>query len=153
MIGNWIINTPGTRTFRRELYETYCEKSGDKTCTPNLFYKELKRYGFKERKGKTRDFLDVSIADEPVNNTLDVTAQRMDKRGYVYFITDGELVKIGSAKNVYDRLRVLQVSNGKRLVILKTLYFDNRYQGERIMHELFENRRVFGEWFDILGVL
>ena len=151
MIEQWLLRTDGTRTSRTDLFALYIERSGD-NCTPNAFYRKVRACGFKERKGVTRDFLDVSIRDVAGESLPIRSSRKLVKSGYVYFITDGELVKIGCSKNVNLRLMELQVGNGNALTILKTIFVENRFKVEAAMHDIFANRRVHGEWFDILDL-
>lgn len=67
----------------------------------------------------------------------------------VYFISDGFFVKIGRATNVFERLRELQIANPSRLIIL-AVYPSCKADvadDEKMYHELFEEKRVRGEWF------
>ena len=143
-VENWLGQRKGLRTERRVLYLEYLRKSND-DITPNEFYRILRKLGYKEVKGVTRDFKDCYILDNPI-------LKIHDKSGYVYFITDGELVNIGCSKDVPERLNALQVSTGKRLLLLKSIYFDYKIIGERMFHNLFEKKRVRGEWYDILYI-
>lgn len=66
----------------------------------------------------------------------------------VYFITDGEYVKIGKASCVVNRLKSLQTGNARRLRVLYV--YEGGYDVERIMHKIFKNYRVdTSEWFRI----
>lgn len=63
----------------------------------------------------------------------------------VYFIQDGDRIKIGFSKNPEKRLSDLQVSNSRPLVLLGTMK-GGRGTEQRI-HTLFEHLRITGEWF------
>ena len=70
----------------------------------------------------------------------------------VYFISDvcSGMVKIGLAKNAYARLADLQVANPNKLKLVKRFIFDCRHRAtkaERILHIIFEDFSVRGEWF------
>ena len=69
----------------------------------------------------------------------------------VYFITDGEFIKIGIAKDVKSRLKALQTGNPKELFILKTIeYGDGEvYYQESMFHNKFAKTRAVGEWFSM----
>lgn len=65
--------------------------------------------------------------------------------GRVYFITDGELIKIGYSGAPEVRLSDLQTHSGRELEILKTI--PGTYEDERRLHTQFSHLRVRGEWF------
>lgn len=81
---------------------------------------------------------------------------------YVYFITDGQYVKIGKAKNVKERIKELQSGNGRKLSVLFTIQAPNicyspndnlAYAIESFLHKTFKDYRLQGEWFDILNII
>ena len=60
------INDPDARTDRRTLYDAYknyCYSEGRKEITPNGFYKALNNKGYKQIKGKTRDFIGLKLTN------------------------------------------------------------------------------------------
>ena len=69
------------------------------------------------------------------------------KTEYVYFISDGEFVKIGVSKNYQMRLVSLQTANPRKLKLLGVLEGDS-YE-ERNLHNQFDQFRVGGEWFEL----
>jgi len=79
---------------------------------------------------------------------------------YIYFITDGEFVKIGIANNPIERLLTLQIGNARELKPLFTIpiykrlsYFRDNYVAndlELFLHKGFGDNHIRGEWFDIL---
>ena len=73
----------------------------------------------------------------------------LHRSGFVYFITDGEFVKIGVADNVEKRLKELQTGNPKELTVVRSVYCENPYYAEKLFHDLFRYKRVNGEWFKI----
>lgn len=66
---------------------------------------------------------------------------------YIYFISDGDLVKIGRAVNVTKRLRAMQTSTVKPLTVLAA--FLGHVSLEREIHRKFATARVRGEWFTL----
>lgn len=63
----------------------------------------------------------------------------------VYFITDGEYVKIGKADNPFQRLKDLQVSNVKILKIICLI--PGGSEMEQRLHRYFSDCKIRGEWF------
>lgn len=70
-----------------------------------------------------------------------------DANTYVYAIQAGEdgPVKIGTALRPWERLATLQTANPVRLRGVAVWWGSQRE--ERVVHELFADRRLEGEWF------
>jgi len=64
----------------------------------------------------------------------------------VYFITDGEFIKIGKANDPIERMRTMQTGNARELKMLG-YYEDYDEELESYMHKAFAKDRVRGEWF------
>lgn len=84
---------------------------------------------------------------------------------FVYFITDGEYVKIGKGLPVH-RMKSCQTGNARRLRLLFTIpigpipkdsteawRISAGRTAEDILHNLFGKYNINGEWFDILGLI
>lgn len=69
----------------------------------------------------------------------------------IYFICDGDFVKIGISDNPEKRLSHLQTSNPKKLTLLYTM--DGNETLEKLLHSIFSQYRVRGEWFEYTGSL
>lgn len=63
----------------------------------------------------------------------------------VYFITDGEAVKIGSASDVRRRVASIQALHHRELVVLGTA--PGGFRLERKLHRELAAYRIRGEWF------
>lgn len=63
----------------------------------------------------------------------------------VYFISDGEAVKIGFSHSVMQRLKNLQTNHPRPLELLATV--PGPWELERELHQKFAHLRVQGEWF------
>lgn len=101
------------------------------------------------------DERNVNKAKKAVSKYKNGIKNRIDpnlKDGYVYLITDEKYVKIGVAKSVENRIKTLQTGNPKQLRLIKTIHTYNPYKLETDLHNLFENKRVNNEWFDVLDV-
>jgi len=70
---------------------------------------------------------------------------------FVYCIYDGTAVKIGKARDVKSRVKMLQTGNPNRLVPLFAAAFPCGMAGsvERSMLECFEDRKMVGEWLNV----
>jgi hypothetical protein len=64
---------------------------------------------------------------------------------YVYFVGDGELVKIGRTINMEGRLAALQTSHHRKLELLALAVGDPK--SETTLHRRFSAGRTRGEWF------
>lgn len=65
-------------------------------------------------------------------------------------LADDNSVKIGVSNNVKYRMNVLENQTGK--TILKYYYTpqcSNSFEIESKMHKIFNNKKIYGEWFDI----
>ena len=82
--------------------------------------------------------------------------ERENAKSFVYFISNGESVKIGKANNVEYRCKTLQSGTDKHLIILKTIECENQataYELEKQLHSKYSKYHTKGEWFDILPLL
>lgn len=74
------------------------------------------------------------------------------KHGFIYFITDGELVKIGQAVNIDKRMKGIQTGNSREIMQLQIIEVDDMDRVEQSLHYWFEPYRKHGEWFDLLNL-
>jgi len=65
----------------------------------------------------------------------------------IYFITDGEFIKIGKSKNPKRRKKQLQTGNGNNLRVAYILENVEDYL-ERDIHSLCRRYKKQGEWFE-----
>lgn len=65
----------------------------------------------------------------------------------VYFITDGEYMKIGKADDITYRISMLQTSTYRDLDVV--LVLEGGLDLERKFHSYFGNEHIKREWFDI----
>lgn len=75
----------------------------------------------------------------------------MKDEKFVYFISNGEFVKIGVASNPEKRLKQLQTANHTKLKLFA--FTEGGEVVEKVMHKLFEPLRVRGEWFKLKSPL
>jgi hypothetical protein len=73
--------------------------------------------------------------------------QKLDKKGYVYFILNTETghIKVGYSIDPEQRLEDLQAANSSILKIIKTI--EGTVGLERQIHKRFKHLRLHGEWF------
>lgn len=70
----------------------------------------------------------------------------------VYFITDGEYVKVGITKSLPSRLHQLQIANPKKLTVMFVANAETREDArtiESMIHEEFAIFHSHGEWFGV----
>lgn len=67
----------------------------------------------------------------------------------VYFITDGEYVKIGVSRCLENRFNTLQSANPRELSVMAVIYPKNIFEIESYYHLKYKGKRLHGEWFDI----
>lgn len=73
----------------------------------------------------------------------------LGSKGYIYFATDGDFIKIGWTRvwPPSERVRKQQTGNGRPLWILGCI--PGSQQAERSYHKRFARHRARGEWFRI----
>jgi hypothetical protein len=69
----------------------------------------------------------------------------------IYFILNGDLVKIGWTRNVRQRLASLRAMAGTPMVLLGTVptTWKEAWPFERTIHDRFKAARQHGEWFAV----
>lgn len=75
---------------------------------------------------------------------------------FVYFISNGEFVKIGVSENVERRMYSLQSASPRKLEILATVPVKNTncaYELEKELHSIYAKYHIYGEWYEILSFL
>lgn len=68
----------------------------------------------------------------------------------IYFISDGEFIKIGKSNNVNRRLRELQTANPRELKLLKVIECKNEtaaFELEVFLHKILQSTHQNGEWY------
>lgn len=77
----------------------------------------------------------------------------IEKMNYcVYFISDGEFVKIGMAASLPNRIKQLQTGNPRELHALYVIDSESQREASKIeseLHSLLRNKQCMGEWFNI----
>lgn len=69
-----------------------------------------------------------------------------ERRATLYFARVADAVKIGHARDVKARMRLLRVDNAGEVELLGTVA--GTLEGERAIHERFAHLRIRGEWFE-----
>lgn len=75
--------------------------------------------------------------------------------GIIYFISDGNKIKIGKtlAPNIYQRITQLQTGNPNRLILLGYIMVTDGYEYlnavESLLHKRYKRFQKKGEWFDL----
>jgi hypothetical protein len=69
---------------------------------------------------------------------------------YIYIIeSKNSVYKIGTAGNVYERMRQLQCGNPYKLNIFGMFKTCNHIKVEQKIHEILKEYRTHGEWFEL----
>lgn len=67
---------------------------------------------------------------------------------YVYVMKSGkDTYKIGVSSNPHERLRSVQTGCTDKVELVFTYFTDNPFYYEKLVHGLFKDNRVIGEWF------
>lgn len=75
-------------------------------------------------------------------------------KAYVYFISDGEYIKIGKANSIKNRIKSLQTGNARKLFVKFILPCEGEFVAKLLegeLHEYYASKRLEGEWFDIMN--
>lgn len=70
----------------------------------------------------------------------------------VYFVTDGQYIKIGVAASLPNRIKQLQTGNPRRIKAIYVIKADTQRDSLRIeneLHKAFKNNHILGEWFEL----
>lgn len=70
------------------------------------------------------------------------------KRSYVYFIRNGNTVKIGHSRAPHKRMADMRTSNHAKLEMLAIT--DGGMPREKLLHKRFAKFRISGEWFNLV---
>lgn len=77
--------------------------------------------------------------------------KKTNTKHYVYAISDGENIKIGMSNDVDKRLKTLQTSNSKDLIVVWKYYAGRQAKDatkiEKMLHRQCKSHRIRGEWF------
>ena len=85
-----------------------------------------------------------------LKKALDKLRDMKKKNTEVYFIWDGEMMKIGlTTKGAKKRIKQLQTGSSRQLEIFRTVKTDRPFELESHLHKMFGERRVNGEWFAV----
>lgn len=78
---------------------------------------------------------------------------QMNDSGYVYFLAESNRenpkIKIGKTKHLSQRMEQIQPNLPTKTMLLHSIEANNRHLCESVFHEIFEDKRCNGEWFDL----
>ena len=127
--------------FNRFDFISLCEKCRYATKETEICYE---RYN-----PKPYSYFDPMYLADRFNDYL----EEEHPKAFVYFVSDGQFVKIGKANNVQSRLNSLQCGNVKELKLLAIIPCKNEKSAtsvEGALHTLYSQYKIFREWYDIL---
>ncbi len=94
---------------------------------------------------------DGMVFSEIMDRAIEETEWRRVPESVVYFISDGQRVKIGVTRDLPGRLKKLQTGNPLPLTVVKTVIGDQTEEYD--LHQRFATYRLHGEWFRREGAL
>ncbi len=71
------------------------------------------------------------------------------EQGFVYLLFDGELWKIGKAKEIASRKKDIEHQVGKQLELVHSIKSSDYSRAEAEMHFRYKHCRIRGEWFNL----
>ena len=71
------------------------------------------------------------------------------KSTYLFKEENTDNIKIGFSGNPKGRLETLQVGNSRKLIVIDTVQCSNCDLLENKLHEIFKNKRIRGEWYNL----
>lgn len=91
----------------------------------------------------------ISKEKNYVNTFINDAYKQLDV-GFIYFLQNSVTgdIKIGKTKKLEERLKTLQGSNSKKLVLKYLLATVRVSYIERYFHDIFKDYRLEGEWFN-----
>lgn len=99
--------------------------------------RELEARGFVER-------------EQPHEATPATVRKQVDVRpGYIYILQAGPFYKIGLTRDLDQRRRTVELQLPFPASIVFSVHVDDMFTHERQFHELFADKRMNGEWFDL----
>ncbi len=111
---------------------------------------ELNNMGVCERTGIKKTFKYPYNLKRIIEWILKKKFHKLDTAGTIYLVTDGEFTKIGATSyNVNKRLNELQTGNARKLHLMGYYYVANKISSEKLLHEIFKEKQVLGEWFNL----
>lgn len=75
---------------------------------------------------------------------------------FVYFVTDGEFVKIGVAEDPDKRIAGIQTGNPRKLEFLALIPCESKKMAHRVeytLHQIYRRFKKNGEWYSIHGYI
>lgn len=103
-----------------------------------------KRWGM--RPGRVNQYLNYDCSSDISTPITADGHNNPQKQSYVYFIDAGDLVKIGTTKDISKRLYTLQTGSPVRLTMIG--FIAGTEKDEKELHARFSSYRSHGEWFN-----
>ena len=94
------------------------------------------------------EYEDIEFAAPPRAAMKD-TRTYIPINGYVYVIRSQYGFKIGKTVNIKSRTRLFEVKLPFPITVEHYAWFEDYSQAERMFHDMFESKRLEGEWFDL----
>lgn len=143
--------------------EAICAQSKEGPTAAKSTLRELEKFGYLTRRkqqdesgrwcASRYEIPEHLLGDRiPSQWGPDVMHGPLDTSGWAYAVTEDAngLVKIGKAQDVGSRVRTMQSGSAAKLTVVWSA--PGGHALECYLHDVFESRRVRGEWFDFSGV-
>jgi len=119
----------------------------------NYISKTIKIFKAKLKFGKTEflalidsDVIKIKNADELIQLA---SAKKIQNLGFVYIIKSKLGYKIGYSKEIHKRNKIFNVKLPFQWEFTKVFCLEEYKLFEKFLHNLFKNKKINGEWFDL----
>lgn len=92
--------------------------------------------------------MDLTPQQEAFLNKLNKKTKKIGK-GFIYLLESNGYYKLGRASNLQSRLNSIQVGNPMPVRLLSRAYSFYPEKDEKVMHQMFKDFKVRGEWYKL----
>ncbi len=145
---NWI-----SKTYKEWEKETLLKEGSIRRSLTKLIETELiKKKVFRTLTKTTCKYLvntDIILNKVKAEKDNNQSKLKQSKIGFIYIFKCNKFYKIGKSKNPTKRLRSIQASIPYKLEIILKTKVNDCDKTEKIIHKLFKNKIITGEWFKL----
>lgn len=108
---------------------------------------ELEQKGYTKRLNKSREKR-LATEWQFVSDWQSIEPNAKSQDGFIYVIKSGNEYKIGRTRNPSQRMKTFEsLPEPIDEIICKKVY--QHYFAEKALHKTYEDKRIFGEWFNL----